>query len=110
MHLTQLQWLKQSGWNVSDGTPSSLPQLVLVFGGGSALRETDALVKLRMLYPQALFFGCSTAGEIRGTEVGDDTIVATASHTEAIRRLSRFAPRAFRGTLPAGRRSSRDRH
>jgi hypothetical protein len=52
-------------------------QLVLVFGSQPLLSE--ALISaLRKRYPQACLFGCSTAGEIYGTQVFDETITATA--------------------------------
>ncbi|MEO5616876.1 MAG: FIST N-terminal domain-containing protein [Candidatus Eisenbacteria bacterium] len=57
-------------------------QLVLVFGDGSALQDSESLPWLRRQFPAALLFGCSTAGEIRGTAVSDDSIVATAIHFE----------------------------
>ena len=34
------------------------------------------------MYPKAHLFGCSTSGEIRGTKVSDDTLVATAIYFE----------------------------
>jgi hypothetical protein len=53
-------------------------QLVLLFGCPDLLRNADLLAKIRACYPRACFIGCSTAGEISGTRVYDDTLVVTA--------------------------------
>lgn len=60
----------------------ALPQLVLFFAGATAMRNEEAIDALRKDYPGAHVLGCSTAGEICGTEVTEDTIVATAIHFE----------------------------
>jgi hypothetical protein len=56
--------------------------LVLYFVA-SRLSETEALrADLRAAYPGAELLGCSTAGEICGTEVTDESVVATAIDLE----------------------------
>ncbi len=57
-------------------------QLVLLFGNRALLEQGTPLEELRRAYPHARFLGCSTAGEIRGKTVRDDTLVATAIHLE----------------------------
>lgn len=57
-------------------------QLVLLFGSRNLLNQKSLLKELQQGYPQARFLGCSTAGEICGKIVGDDTLVATAVHLE----------------------------
>lgn len=52
-------------------------QLVLVFGATS-LMAGDIWEELRARWPLARIVGCSTAGEIVGTAVCDDSVVATA--------------------------------
>jgi len=65
------------------GDPALIaPQLVLVFGARAALQHSDALATLRARYPDARLVGCSTAGEICGTNVTDDTIVAAVVQFE----------------------------
>lgn len=64
-------------------TLSGPADLVLVFGGSARLAATP-FESLRELHPRALIVGCSTAGEIFGTHVADDTLTLTAlrfSHT-----------------------------
>lgn len=60
-------------------------QLVLVFGSPGRLREPSALHPLRERYPQAQVVGCSTAGEILGNEVVDDTLAVTAIEFDSTR-------------------------
>lgn len=77
MQTEQLCWSSESGWNHEK---SSLAQasLVLVFGSPAALSRRGALGELHRLYPGAHIVGCSTAGEIAGIHVMDDSLVATA--------------------------------
>jgi hypothetical protein len=63
---------------VSAGQYARASQLVLVFGAASNLREPQFTAAIRKDYPAAHIFGCSTAGEICGTEVSDDSLVVTA--------------------------------
>jgi hypothetical protein len=78
MQTEQLRWTPDSGWTDPKERSRQDAQLVLVFGEGAALRREDTLPWLRRRFPDALLFGCSTAGEIHGTRVLDETIVATA--------------------------------
>ncbi len=57
-------------------------QLVLVFGAPHVLTEERLLQKVKESYPLAQILGCSTAGEICGTTVSDDSLVATAVRFE----------------------------
>ena len=84
MRIEQRVWSK-GGWTPSDGLALEDAQLVLVFGGRDALAEGEWASELRRSYPTAIAFGCSTAGEICGTRVRDDTVVATAIRFDATR-------------------------
>lgn len=53
-------------------------QLVLLFGATAVLQREGLIELLRETSPQALYLGCSTAGEIHGTEVTDDSLSVTA--------------------------------
>ena len=77
MKVSQLVWTEQGGW--SDVQPAlEQAQLVIAFGGIQPFSHTDWISDLKAVYPEAVVFGCSTAGEIAGTDVNDDSIVATA--------------------------------
>ena len=51
---------------------------MLVFGSRALLHTREALREIRQAYPHAYVTGCSTAGEICGERVFDDTVVVTA--------------------------------
>jgi hypothetical protein len=57
-------------------------QLLLVFGATLVLHDSELVESIRRFYPTAHILGCSTAGEICGAEVSDDSLVATAIHFE----------------------------
>jgi hypothetical protein len=83
MQVSQTHWEKSRGW--SDDVPGPadpLAQWLLVFGSGQALRDEALVSHLRERYPKAVMTGCSTSGEICGTQVLDDSLVATGIHFE----------------------------
>ena len=82
MRTEQLTWAPARGWSGSNSELGEEAQLVFVFGGTDVLRDPAHLKTVRGLYPEASIVGCSTAGEISGTTVSDDSIVATAVHFE----------------------------
>jgi len=89
MEIEQNIWTQADGW--SAGNPGKLgdaAQLVLIFGSRSILREHHALLDtIKHAYPKANHLGCSTSGEICGTQVSDDSLVVTAirfDHTKAV--------------------------
>lgn len=93
MLIAQKQWTATAGWTVVGpaADPLRSAQLVIFFGAQEALRDHAIPDALRSMYPEAFLLGCSTAGEICGTEVRDDTVVSTAirfDHT-AVRAASR---------------------
>lgn len=100
MLIEQRRWSPSGGLAAIRGDGScSDAQVVLVFGGREVLERTGPLGALTRAYPDAHIVGCSTAGEICGTEVTDDTIVATA-----IRFDDAYVETAF-GVLPSAAES-----
>lgn len=83
LRVAQHQWQAERGWRMCDDEAPSAAQLVMTFGGGSRLDDASILAPLRARYPNAVFFGCSTAGEIVGTAVQDDSVVASALSFDA---------------------------
>ena len=77
----QRQWKAPTGWTPRAAHQTNA-QLVLVFGSRGCLSQPAILRQLRADYPAAILFGCTTAGEIAGDEVIDDSVVATAVHFE----------------------------
>ena len=83
MKIEQTIWTEAKGWEPeAPGALGESAQLVLVFGATSILREQEQLQGVKKAYPGAHILGCSTAGEICGTRVFDDSLVATAVHFE----------------------------
>jgi hypothetical protein len=83
MKVEQTKWTKAKGWEPD--IPNSLgksAQLVLVFGATSILKKQEPLQKIKQVYPDAHILGCSTAGEICGTRVFDDSLIATVVQFE----------------------------
>lgn len=79
MKLEQKKWTETRGWE--PGPPGELgdsAQLILLFGGTSILREKKCYDEIKRVYPKAHLLGCSTAGEIYGTQVFDNSLVVTA--------------------------------
>jgi hypothetical protein len=86
MKLEQKRWDSVHGW-IPELTKTEIgdAQLILIFGATPLLREQIQLQQIKDAYPHAHTFGCSTAGEICGTQVTDDSIVVTAikfEHTQ----------------------------
>lgn len=80
MKLSQRQWTRQNGWSESRGglLDEKNAELVLIFGAGEALRDPRVMAEVRRNCPNAYLCGCSTAGEIEGQHVFDDSVVVTA--------------------------------
>ena len=83
MKIEQKKWTESGGWKPEfPAMLANSAQLVLVFGSTYLLKVRQKLEKIQSMYPKAYLFGCSTAGEISGAEVSDDTVVITAIHFE----------------------------
>jgi hypothetical protein len=81
MKIEQRRWTRAGGWTPATCDPMvKWAQLVLVFGATAALQDSGLVLTIRKSFPMAHIFGCSTAGEICGTEVSDDALVTTAIH------------------------------
>lgn len=79
MEIEQARWLITAGWETRP--PLRLgdrAQLALLFGGRPLVENPALLAEVKRAYPAARLLGCSTAGEICGTEVSDDALVVTA--------------------------------
>ncbi|HQQ95801.1 MAG TPA: FIST N-terminal domain-containing protein [Cyclobacteriaceae bacterium] len=84
MKIEQQNFIDQH-WNiirVSEGWDAEKCQLVLVFGSKQLLKNVSHYVDIKKKYPAANIVLASTAGEIAGDEVYDDTLVTTAIYFE----------------------------
>jgi hypothetical protein len=86
MKIEQRKWDRIQGWIPEQPmTDMKAAQLILIFGARSLMKEHSLFQQIKESYPHAHTFGCSTAGEICGTRVFDDTIITTAicfEHTQ----------------------------
>jgi hypothetical protein len=79
MQARQSVWTPLAGWaGDREAAPDPAASLVLAFGSVTALRTTSVLDALRARWPNAHVVGCSTAGEIAGVRLLEDSLVATA--------------------------------
>lgn len=69
-------------WHKQEIETALTPQLVLLFASKSALLDANCYESLKGLYQGTPVIGCSTAGEILGERVYDDSAVATAIQFE----------------------------
>lgn len=86
MQLKTTRFLAPSGWAAPLPTAMDGPRtLVLAFGASAFAEQPQPFAELRAAFPQAVLLGCSTAGEVIGSQVHDDSIgvaVARFAHTE----------------------------
>ena len=84
MQTQQIQ-LKNNQWltNIASADfDAAKSQLAIVFGSGELASNPTNFDTLRSKFPNAAIVTCSTAGEIIGEEVYDDTLIATAIQFE----------------------------
>lgn len=85
MHLQSCRYTSLAGW--LPALPSDMDSaqtLVLAFGARALADQAAPFDELRAAFPHAKLLGCSTAGEIAGTNVDDESIslvVARFEHT-----------------------------
>lgn len=83
MKIEQKKWTRDSGWQaVSDNGLGNLAQLVFLFGATDLLKDPKYFAEVKAFYPSAHILSGSTAGEIIGTQVLDDSLVLTAVQFE----------------------------
>src|SRR6476620_2220956 len=104
METAQVQWLRDGGWRTSP-VLGWKPQIAFAFGSRNVLTDPASLAALRDAFPDVPLVGCSTAGEICGTNVQDGTLSVTAVRFEHTRL--RFARRAV-ADPSAGREAARE--
>jgi hypothetical protein len=79
----QKRWTEDKGWMPGFADrPDEKSQLVFLFGASGLLKEKTFFEEISRFYPKARLFGCSTAGEICGTQISDDSLVMTAVNFE----------------------------
>ncbi len=83
MKIEQGIWTPTDGLDIfEDHQIHNDAQLVLYFGSTDILKDVSAYELLKARYPQAIIAGCSTGGQIIGTQISDESIVFTALYFE----------------------------
>jgi hypothetical protein len=85
LQIEQSRWTPAKGWEPDAPRRLDGAQLALIFGSPGALKEEALRRQVTAAYPAAWSFGCSTAGDIFGTQVSDDSLVVTAVRFERTR-------------------------
>ncbi|MCB1068953.1 MAG: FIST C-terminal domain-containing protein [Kiritimatiellae bacterium] len=81
MKVEQTYWTSSGGWRpYFPGSTLREADLLLVFASRELFREAPFFGMLSALFPDAILAGCSTAGEIFGTNVSDGGLVCNAIH------------------------------
>lgn len=79
MKIEQRIFTEKSGWvQKTAANTGKNAHSVLLFGAAASIKKPEVFDEIRALYPDALIVGCSTAGEIHGTRVLDNSLIATA--------------------------------
>ncbi len=106
MRIEQRTWCGTGGWLPEPPPrPDDETSLVLAFASKEVLAGGQILPQVCAAHPRACVVGCSTAGEIAGTKVGDDSLVATAVTFEQSRvRAAQLALAEVADSYEAGRR------
>src|SRR5260221_14682915 len=68
-------YTSEKGWSVTPFPAlDSESTLVLVFGAPEFIDKPAPIAEITRAYPQSIMVGCSTAGEILGTSLHDDSL------------------------------------
>lgn len=84
MRLEQIRWQNNKEWEVTKTNieTGNQVQLVLAFGNPDLIAVPERFEELKRRYPNAHIVGGSTAGNVLGTSISDNDIVATAVYFE----------------------------
>jgi hypothetical protein len=109
MELTSLSYRRDRGWSVPLPVGLDSPRtLALAFGARAFSDHPAPLDELTGAFGRSVVAGCSTAGEILGNVVGDDSlVVAIARFAEADLALASAAIRSMDDSAAAGEQLGR---
>jgi hypothetical protein len=82
----------RSGWSQPFPALDSPDTLVLAFGGAESVSGSEALDALVRAFPNSHVLACSTAGEIHGTRIHDNSISVAVARFDKTRLQSASAP------------------
>ena len=77
MEIEQYCWGEREGWDKDPAGGRRDADLVFIFGSTPLITGSDCVARLKGVFSRARMIGCSTAGEIIGTNVSDNRLIAT---------------------------------
>ncbi|MFN0008260.1 MAG: FIST signal transduction protein [Planctomycetota bacterium] len=104
MKSTTISWSHESGWSEKPFPAlDSERTLVIVFGGARFRTEDAPIQDLFRAYPRSQIVGCSTAGEIHGPALLDDSLTVAVTrfdHVDCAAAMARVS--CAEGSFAAG--------
>ena len=91
MKIDTLTYLHGTGFSVPLPVITSKNLLVLIFGHSQFLEQHNVFAQLQQQYPQAIFMGCSSAGEILDKHIYDHSLVISLVQLEKARLRIEYA-------------------
>jgi hypothetical protein len=92
MKVARLSFSAQSGWSKPFPNYDNPSTLVLAFFSPTMAGNPKWLQDLKSNYPNSHILGCSTAGEIHGQELADDSVTVAVTQFEKGQLRSCFEP------------------
>lgn len=84
MQLETITYFASRGWSIQPFPAlDSAQTLIVVFGAPSFADDPRPIAELRAAYPRAHFVGCSTSGEIHGTQLNDNSLTVAIARFES---------------------------
>ncbi|MFA5877003.1 MAG: FIST N-terminal domain-containing protein [Candidatus Paceibacterota bacterium] len=82
IHVQQRSWTEKEGWSTPDTDLPEEPQLVFVFGDRNFVAKAELFQQIRQFYPKAYICTSSTAGNILGSTVSEESVTISAVYFE----------------------------
>lgn len=109
MEIHALRYDRKQQWSVTNLPQIDSPRtLILLFGSSNFLDSATPIAELAGRYPQSAIIGCSTAGEIWGTQIFDESLSAAIvrfDHTDL--RIASAPAQSVDDSFAAGRHIAR---
>src|ERR1700722_5256861 len=110
MKLETFQYTKDKGWSVKNFPQMDSNQtLILAFASPHMIDNVTPLKELAKFYPKSKIIGCSSAGEISGPYIMDDSIcVAVAQFENTPLRISLAEIQTVEDSFKSGEKIVKD--
>ena len=104
MEMQTFAFHRESGWNLDAfSTVDSAQTMVLISGASGFPEQPGPIQELAQAFPTSIIAGCSTSGEIFGTDISDDSLaVAEVSFGASRVRMATAAVSDSAGSRAAG--------